>query len=107
MHPDLMNFKNSLFNVSDPLSEDIGLRCLYKNPSCIAEQDAFTITAIQRDYKGDIIYRLMGDNDKTGFGRPASPDKIFVLEDEDRLRVASEKTKRLSEALLENYYDSL
>lgn len=39
----------------------------------------FVIAHLQRDYKGDIVYRVYHEGDEEDFGRPASPeDVIFV-----------------------------
>lgn len=81
IHHEIAHF--ALFNTGETaLSEDIGLRCRFINPRCPAEQDDFTITAIQKNYRGDLCYRVVGDTDSHSFGCVAHPSDVEIIKGE-------------------------
>ena len=71
-HPAFAKF----FDVDTPLSEDIGERCIFKNPTYPAQQGYFTIIAVQKNYKDELMYRVENDNDYSGWGMLAYPDDL-------------------------------
>lgn len=84
LHPELEPFVGNLFAPADlddhPLQEDVGMRVRYLKPTCAVEYDTFTIGFLQRDYRGDVCYRLFQDNDS--IGRVCQPTKIEGVFDE-------------------------
>lgn len=82
LHPDLNAFRTrgGLFDV--PITEldaDIGRRCVITDPRCPAEQDTFTVATTQKNYRGDVVYRLVGDADFHKFGRPCDPARVRFI----------------------------
>ena len=67
-----------LFNglADHPMRADIGRRCRFVAPTCPAERDTFTVQTVQRDFTGQVVYRVVGDADAQGFGRPAPAHAI-------------------------------
>lgn len=61
------------------LVEDIGLRVKYINPKYPAQFDNFTIILIQKDYRGELCYRIVGDKDKSQFGCVAHLDEVEII----------------------------
>ena len=69
-----------LFDVPDsPKSEDIGLRCILKNPQYLSDYDMFTIVRLQYDWRGELCYRIVGDTEEHKFGRCARFDEVSIV----------------------------
>lgn len=71
--------KMPMFNVQNKeMEKNIGKKVRYINPTCIVEHEEHVIKSLQKNYKGDIIYRIYRDDND--FGRPANPSDIeFIL----------------------------
>ncbi len=68
--------KGGMFDVSNPEMEaNIGRRLRYDEPTCGVEHEDFTIVCIQKNYKGDMCYRVVEDSDKRMFGRVLNPQR--------------------------------
>ena len=77
LHPDLRVFENIYFNAKNPeMEKNVGMKCRFKNPSCLAEKEIFEVVGIQFDWKREIVYRVVGEYDVYRFGRCASPERI-------------------------------
>lgn len=79
LHPDLDVFrvKGGLFDVEPgPLDANIGRRCRFVKPCCVAEKDVFTVATVQKNWRGELCYRVVGDSDIHKFGRVASPEQV-------------------------------
>lgn len=76
LHEDLEGFGH-LFDVDpDSLQEDIGLRVKFINPKNPSQEDTFTIVAVQKTWKGELAYRVVGDADFHKIGRVALPSEV-------------------------------
>lgn len=78
----LVESKGGLFDMSNSsnpeMEANIGRECVYHTPTCgIERETVFTIECLQKNYKGDTIYRLTYEGDT--FGHPASPDKLKFI----------------------------
>lgn len=74
----IVNSKGGLFDVSNKEMEaNIGRKCKYITVTCGIEKEIFTVEGIQKNYKGDTIYRLTFEGDT--FGRPCSPELIEFI----------------------------
>ena len=70
--------KGGLFDISnEEMEADIGKLVKYINSSCGIEYEIFNIGGIQKDFKGDLCYRLFNNN--CDFGRPAYKSQIEFL----------------------------
>lgn len=82
--PELKKFQG-LFSV-DPLENDdlmnnIGEWCVMKNwtpEKGTANLFPYKIMHLQKNYKGDVIYRV--ENQADNFGRPISPDEVRIID---------------------------
>lgn len=54
----------------------IGKRVLLRNPEYPADVDVFTVVCTQRLYDGSMALRIVGDQDKHQFGRPARVSEV-------------------------------
>ena len=71
--------KGGLFDVSDPeMESNIGRPVNFKNPRCIVERHPHYIVGIQKNYKGETVYRVESAADD--FGRPASPELLEFMD---------------------------
>ena len=70
--------KGGLFDVTNKEMEaNIGKSVTYINPTCgVQRQNDLVIEGIQKDYKGETIYRLTYPTDT--FGMPANPNEITI-----------------------------
>ena len=59
------------------LSKNIGEIIKYKNPTCGIENETATIMAIQKNHKGEIVYRVYAKDDN--FGRPVNPKDVEII----------------------------
>jgi hypothetical protein len=83
INPELNAFRSpgGLFDVEPcEMDANIGRRCVYINPECGAEHDTFTVATIQKDWTGNLCYRIVGDSDTHRFGCPASPQRIRFID---------------------------
>ncbi len=56
---------------------NVGKRCRFTTGRCLSEKfDTFTVVGVQKNYRGDLVYRVVGDEDVHRFGRCASPEDI-------------------------------
>lgn len=80
IHRDLspLQCEGGLFDVP-PSSMDlnIGRKVRYVHPQCVVEHDVHTIVAVQKNYRGDICYRVTSSNDS--FGRVVVPSEIELI----------------------------
>lgn len=66
-----------LFDVEPcEMDANIGRRCIFIAPTCTAEQDNYTVATVQKNCRGEVCYRVVGDDDKHNFGRLASPNEL-------------------------------
>lgn len=86
LHPKLdQPVFDHLFKVETPnkLLVDIGRNCRYKNwnPSLgsIARTEIYTIGSIQKDYKGDLCYRVYANSYNDTFGRCMQIDQCEFI----------------------------
>ena len=77
---DALKSPGGLFDV-EPCEMDlnIGKRCTYKEPTCVIEEETFTIVGVQKNYRGDKCYRVVADSDEHEFGQCAQADKVHVF----------------------------
>lgn len=80
VHPEIQHMK--LFHVGQTdLDWAIGLRGAWKPEyqNCLVRQEEFTVQAVQRDYRGDLCYRVVADSDIHKFGMPAHSYEIEIF----------------------------
>lgn len=74
--------KGGLFDVSNPeMEKNIGKNVLFKDPKpagTIHLREDLVIEGIQKNYKGDTVYRLTYEGDNFGF--PADPKLLIIVE---------------------------
>jgi hypothetical protein len=72
---------NGLFDV-EPCEMDmnIGKRAKFLNPTCLIENDWFTIVGVQKNYQGIKCYRVVADSDKHKFGQVADSYKLEIFD---------------------------
>jgi len=72
--------KGDLFDVgSHELEKNIGKKCKFIHPSCGVQHEIFTIVHLQKDHKGDVIYRGTCESDTGNFGYPINPDDVEII----------------------------
>lgn len=81
VHPDLrgmFNSKGGLFDVDSPdMEANIGRPAVFTEPKCDYERrQDFRVTAIQKNYRGELCYRVVSDSEVHKFGTCVSPDRI-------------------------------
>ena len=83
LHPDLetLRCKGGMFDVEpNPHDLNVGKQCRFIKPRCPAEQGTHTIKCLQKNYRGDICYRVTGGpGDPHNFGRVAYFDEVEIL----------------------------
>jgi hypothetical protein len=83
IHHELEVFRGpgGLFDV-EPCEMDlnIGRRGVFLLPACLVEQSAFTVVAVQKNYRGDKVYRVVPDTDVHKFGRCAAAEEIRFID---------------------------
>jgi hypothetical protein len=76
-HPDVETLRSpgGIFDV-EPCELDlhVGRLCRFVNPSCPAESGEHLIAGLQKNYRGEICYRVVTDSDS--FGRVARPSEV-------------------------------
>lgn len=75
----VFNTKGSLFDVSSPLGSNIGRWGAWIKPSCGVQHNIFQIAGIQKNYRGEVIYRVTGEWDFHNFGAPVEPDEVQLF----------------------------
>ncbi|XZE35808.1 hypothetical protein SH501x_001351 [Pirellulaceae bacterium SH501] len=88
LNPDLENFaiEGGLFDV-EPCELDLNVgRCgKVADPNKPGfgriHHERFQIVGLQKDYRGDVVYRVVCESDKNRFGSPLSPDEVLFEED--------------------------
>lgn len=81
-HPEVNVFrgKGGLFDVSNSeMEKNIGRQVKFIKPTCMTENEVFTITELQKDYRGKTIYRGMCPSDVHKFGRPIYPNEVVFV----------------------------
>lgn len=84
IHPDLDNFvcPGGLFDV-EPCDMHLMIGCrgriltLNKTDGEIHKEE-FTVIAVQKNYRGDLCYRVVADSDFRRFGYCVDPDRIAL-----------------------------
>lgn len=82
LHPDVRTVLvgRGLLAFDKKMAKNIGRRVIYKNwkPSMgtLARDHTFTIVGIQKDYAGNLCYRVTCNGFKDTFGRCANPKEI-------------------------------
>jgi len=75
---------SELFDVhNEEMEKNIGKRVIFKNPTCEYQRECdgqIFITGIQKDYKGEIVYRVCAEHEKYQFGCPAALDEVEVID---------------------------
>ena len=70
----------AMFNASDEnMEKDIGRRCTIIDPKYPIEHGLFTVQGVQYIFDGSLAYRIVGDADVHGFGRPARKGTIKFI----------------------------
>jgi hypothetical protein len=83
VHHELQN-RGDLFDVPPTaMDENIGRRVRFTNPKYPAYYADFTIQAVQRNWRGDLVYRVVSDEDEHGFGCCAATDEIHFIDGEE------------------------
>lgn len=84
LHPDLESLRcdGGLFDVPPhPNDLNVGKKCRFKEPKCPAENGTHIILCLQKDYRGEICYRVTGGPfDANKFGRVAHFDEIEIID---------------------------
>lgn len=77
---DLLHNRDDLFDIpeSEPLWSWKGARVRFRTPRCEGQQGLFTVIQPQRNYRGEMVLRVVGDWEKHRFGQPAHPDALAV-----------------------------
>lgn len=84
LHPKLEAFRTpgGMFDVEPcELDLNLGRKCRFTKPSCTDEQDVFTVCTLQKNFRGDICYRVVGDQDSHRIGRVALPTEIVFIDE--------------------------
>ena len=83
LHPELeaLRYEGGLFDVEPhPNDLNVGKKCRFVKPRCPAEQGTHTIKCLQKNYKGEICYRVTGGPyDAHNFGRVAKFEEVEIL----------------------------
>jgi hypothetical protein len=78
---DAFRTEGNLFDVAFcDLHLNIGQRCVFLEPKYPYEFDLFTIVDVQRNYRGETVYRIVADKDTYRFGSPCEPSKIRFID---------------------------
>jgi hypothetical protein len=75
----VFNTKGGLFDVTDQLGANVGRWGAWIEPSCGVEKNIFQIAGIQKNYCGEVVYRVTGDWDSHNFGCPVEPAKAILF----------------------------
>ncbi len=91
LHPDLENFatEGGLFDVEPcELDLNIGRYGRVANPNKLGygriHHERFQIVGLQKNYKGDVVYRVVFESDTNRFGSPIPPDEV-VFESSEQI----------------------
>jgi len=83
LHPELeaLRCEGGLFDVEPhPNDLNVGKKCRFVKPRCPAEQGEHTIKCLQKNYKGEICYRVTGGPyDAHHFGRVAKFEEVEII----------------------------
>ena len=90
LHPELEAFatEGGLFDV-EPCELDlhVGRFGRVANPDAPGygpkHRERFEIVGVQKDYKGDIVYRVVFESDKYRFGCPLDPSEVILEEEKE------------------------
>lgn len=72
--------EGGIFDV-EPCEMDlnVGRRGRFVAPTCEDEEQEFEIVGIQKNYRGEVCYRVITDGDVSRFGRVAHPSTIKLI----------------------------